>query len=63
MKNLRNMTYKKLVCHNCHNEFVWSEEEQKLYAERGLAEPLHCPICRGMMEARNKDAARSKYER
>lgn len=57
------MQYKRLICDNCGSTFVWSAEEQKLYQERNLPEPKYCPICRGMMEARNKDQARKKYER
>ena len=43
--------------------FVWSSEEQKLYEERGVKTPDLCPICRGIIEARNHDQARTKYER
>lgn len=57
------MSYKTLKCKNCQNTFVWSEEEQELYQKRGLLEPGYCPICRGIMEAREKDQARTKYER
>ncbi len=52
-----------IKCKNCKNTFVWSRQEQELYAVRQLAPPEHCPICRGIMEARKKDSARSKYER
>lgn len=57
------MSYKTLVCQNCHNEFVWSEEEQRLYNERGLPAPEYCPICRGMMEAQKRDTKRGIYGR
>lgn len=57
------MNFKTLICKNCGNSFVWSEEEQALYAQRGLGVPDYCPICRGIMEARNKDHARKQYER
>jgi len=56
------MTYKTIKCKNCGNNFVWSEEEQALYKQRGLGEPEYCPICRGIMEAREKDVNRRKYE-
>lgn len=56
------MGYIKLICRNCGNEFVWSQEEQDLYAKRRLAEPEYCPICRGMMEAKSRDKARQKFE-
>lgn len=48
------MNQKLLKCANCGNEFVWSEEEQKLYKERNIDDPKYCPICRGMMEAKKK---------
>ena len=57
------MSYIKIKCKDCGNSFVWSEDEQKLYQQRGLSEPEYCPICRGIIEARSKDSARSKYER
>ncbi|KKU45216.1 MAG: hypothetical protein UX64_C0033G0005 [Microgenomates group bacterium GW2011_GWC2_46_7] len=57
------MSYKTIKCNNCHSQFVWSQEEQDLYKQRGLPIPDYCPICRGIMEARGKDEARKKYER
>ncbi len=57
------MSYINIKCQQCGSMFVWSEEEQKLYVQRGLEAPKYCPICRGMMEARVKDKARDKYER
>lgn len=57
------MMDKKIICKNCQNEFVWSFQEQDLYKHRELPPPDYCPICRGIIEARNKDSARSKYER
>ncbi len=57
------MNYLTLKCKNCGNNFVWSSEEQALYQQRGLSEPEYCPICRGIMEARERDSARKKYER
>jgi hypothetical protein len=57
------MTYITIKCENCGNNFVWSEEEQELYGQRGLEPPVHCPICRGIIEARSRDTARNKYER
>ncbi len=57
------MNYQTLKCENCGNSFVWSGEEQALYQQRGLAAPKYCPICRGIIEAREKDTARKKYER
>jgi len=57
------MIYKSIKCKNCENDFVFSEEEQSLYKQRGLPAPEYCPICRGIIEAKERDKARSKYER
>lgn len=56
------MIYQRLKCRNCGNTFVWSQEEQELYRQRGLPAPEYCPICRGIMEARQRDQNRQKYE-
>ena len=57
------MSYKTIKCKNCGNNFVWSSDEQALYVTRKLPQPDHCPICRGIIEARSRDNARNKYER
>lgn len=57
------MNYQTIKCKNCGNDFVWSSEEQTIYNERGLPMPDYCPICRGIIEARSRDKARTKYER
>jgi hypothetical protein len=54
--------YQTIKCKNCRCDFVWSEDEQRIYEERKLAAPIYCPICRGMMGARNRDVARERYE-
>lgn len=55
-------SYKTLQCENCKSSFVWSVEEQELYAKRKLSDPKYCPICRGMMAARENDLARGRFE-
>ncbi len=57
------MRDKEIKCLNCGNYFVWSKDEQVVYESRDLLPPEYCPICRGMIEARKKDNARTKYER
>lgn len=57
------MSYQAIKCKNCGNSFVWSSEEQEIYKQRQLTNPEYCPICRGIIEARNRDTKRSKYER
>ncbi len=56
------MTYITIKCESCGNAFVWSEEEQEIYAQRGLQPPVHCPICRGIIEARSRDKNRVRME-
>jgi NAD-dependent SIR2 family protein deacetylase len=57
------MSYITLKCKECGNNFVWSQEEQELYQQRGLAQPEYCPICRGIIEARNRDTNRTRLEK
>lgn len=57
------MIYKSIKCKNCENDFVFSGEEQSLYKQKGIPAPEYCPICRGIIEAKERDKARSKYER
>jgi uncharacterized protein with PIN domain len=41
------MSDKKLICRDCNEEFVFTEGEQKFYAEKGFTnEPTRCPECR-----------------
>ena len=41
------MADKTLVCKDCHEQFVFTEGEQKFYAEKGFEnEPQRCPPCR-----------------
>lgn len=54
---------KVLMCKECSNRFVWSEEEQEIYKERGIDKPLYCPICRGKFEAEKKFKEKFKKEK
>ena len=56
------MSYQTIKCSNCGNSFVWSQEEQELYKQRELPLPEYCAICRGIINARENDMARKKYE-
>ncbi|MDK2960695.1 MAG: CRISPR-associated protein Csm2 [Bacillota bacterium] len=35
-----------LICRECGREFIFSESEQRFYAERGFRPPSRCPECR-----------------
>lgn len=38
---------KKLICKDCHQEFVWSVGEQKFFADKGFTnQPIRCSDCR-----------------
>lgn len=47
-----------LICRDCHNEFVWSEDEQMFYREKNLAKPVYCRICRSRNAARERQFAK-----
>jgi CxxC-x17-CxxC domain-containing protein len=45
---------KTLTCRDCGSEFVFTEGEQKFYAEKGLMNtPSRCPACRQARKASN----------
>ena len=43
-----------LVCANCHNQFVYSEIEQRQNAKTNLPHPIYCLICRSLKQAQSK---------
>lgn len=52
------MTTKILKCRDCLKEFVFTESEQRYYAERNFRDPLSCPDCR----KKRKESKQSKQE-
>lgn len=40
------MSDKTLTCVECGEEFIFSDEEQQFYSERGFQEPKRCKPCR-----------------
>ncbi|MDI6619632.1 MAG: zinc-ribbon domain-containing protein [Clostridiales bacterium] len=54
------MPDKKLICKDCGKEFIFTEGEQKFYAEKGFTnEPIRCKECRAAKKARfNNDRTR-----
>jgi len=41
------MADKMIVCKDCHEQFAFTDGEQKFYAEKGFDnEPSRCPDCR-----------------
>ncbi|OGD63501.1 hypothetical protein A2160_01015 [Candidatus Beckwithbacteria bacterium RBG_13_42_9] len=49
-------------CQQCGQQFVWTQEEQQFYQERGLSVPTHCPICRATLKAAQADQFRGKIK-
>ena len=44
---------KTIICKDCGQEFVFTVNEQKFYAEKGLThEPVRCADCRKAKKAR-----------
>jgi NAD-dependent SIR2 family protein deacetylase len=38
---------KTINCQDCHEDFIWTEGEQRFYKEKGFdTEPKRCPDCR-----------------
>lgn len=37
---------KVLVCQDCGEEFIFTENDQRFYAEKGFKEPKRCKACR-----------------
>lgn len=49
----------KLVCKDCGKEFLFTEGEQKFYAEMGFTnQPTRCPECRRLNKSRRNNNRR-----
>ena len=41
------MADRKLFCKDCTQQFIFSEGEQRFFADKGITEdPVRCPACR-----------------
>lgn len=47
------MSYIKLKCQDCGEEFVFSERDQKFYEEKGFLPPKRCRFCRNARKERH----------
>ena len=47
------MAHKTLTCQECGRDFVFTEEEQSFYAEKGFQDPKRCKSCRAARKRRN----------
>jgi DNA-directed RNA polymerase subunit RPC12/RpoP len=51
-----------IKCVDCAQEFAWTVGEQEFYKEKGLREPVRCPMCRAAFKAAQKDQFRGKIK-
>lgn len=42
---------KHIVCKECQTEFLWCENEQRFYQNKGLLPPRRCRACRERLKA------------
>jgi ssDNA-binding Zn-finger/Zn-ribbon topoisomerase 1 len=58
------MPDKTLTCKDCGAEFIFSEGEQKFYAEKGFdSDPVRCPQCRKARKAQRQNHNHRNYDR
>lgn len=48
-----------LSCHDCHNEFIWTDDDQRFYVSKGLEKPIYCLICRAKHRAMDRDPGKN----
>jgi len=54
------MADKTIICKECNSEFVFTENEQAFYQEKGFQnEPQRCPECRAAAKAKRRGSFRS----
>lgn len=49
-----------IICQDCQSEFAWTVGEQEFYEEKGLEEPVRCPVCRATFRAAQRDKFKGK---
>lgn len=47
------MSYIKIKCQDCGEEFIFSERDQKFYEEKGFLPPKRCRFCRNARKERH----------
>jgi len=53
------MADKVIICKDCKAEFVFTENEQAFYKEKGFDnEPVRCPDCRKARKSQKNDGGR-----
>ena len=41
-----------LTCQDCGNEFIFTQEQQEFFSDRGFPDPIRCPACRKLKKQR-----------
>ena len=44
-----------IKCKECNTEFVFTENEQKFYEEKGFPEPKRCKECRKLKQTKYRN--------
>lgn len=57
------MADKTISCQDCGKEFIFSEEEQNYYAEKGFQDPKRCKPCRMARKRRTPRGGKRGGER
>jgi DNA replicative helicase MCM subunit Mcm2 (Cdc46/Mcm family) len=55
------MADKVIVCKDCGTEFLFNENEQAFYADKGFTDPLRCKDCRKARKQQKRESERSNY--
>ena len=58
------MADKTIVCRDCNSNFVFTENEQNFYKEKGFEnEPQRCPECRAIKKQQSRGGNSGGYAR
>ncbi len=58
------MPDKTIVCKDCNSTFVFTENEQAFYREKGFEnEPQRCPACRAARKSQSRGGRGGEYGR
>ncbi|UCE19543.1 MAG: zinc-ribbon domain-containing protein [Gemmatimonadota bacterium] len=52
------MADKTISCQDCGREFMFTEEEQNYYTQRGFQDPKRCKSCRNARKRQNTSGER-----
>lgn len=57
------MKDKVIKCSDCSQDFAFTAGEQEFYSEKGLKDPVRCPICRATHKAASADKFRGSFKK